>query len=191
MTIFVPVFLLVFLVSVILLLRCVYLLIRRRTTEAKKSSVVLALMVGIYGVALVAVGIGSQNEALTLGHVKCFDDWCVRVNDATREGNSLKIRLDTLNRGRRAQAPDEPHAFIVADGRTIPVTIPSLTDRIEGGSINPIDVNLPVPGETRQVGFLVTEGGGPSMLVIDDENSPFHAKSVWNLTQPVGKDAKH
>jgi hypothetical protein len=187
MTIFVPILLLVVLVTVVLLGRCAYLLIKGLGSKARKNALMLAAILGAYAVALIGMGLASQKETLALGQIKCFDDWCVQLNSASRQSNQVSIRLDTVNHARRAEAPDSPHAFIVVDGQTIPVQVPKLTDRIEGGSTNPIDVTVTVPASAQSVGFLVTEGGMPSGLVIDDENSPFHAKSVWalgNLTRP-------
>jgi hypothetical protein len=187
MTIFVPIFLLVFLTAVTLLLRCAYLLARCRWVDARKTALVLAAGLLVYAATLIGVGLGSQSKALSIGSTKCFDDWCVRINNASRNGDEVLIQLDTINHGRRAQAPDSPRALVVADGLTIPVNVPNLADKIEGGSINPLDLRVTVPVNTRNVAFLVTEGGGPSELVIDDENSPFHAKSAWHLTTGLNR----
>jgi len=184
MTVFVPIFLLVFLLAVTLLLRCAYQLARRRWADAQKTALVLTAFVFVYTMTLIGVGLGSERKLLSMGSDKCFDDWCVKVDSASRNGNQVLVRLDAINHGRRAQAPDSPHAFVVADGRTIPVNVPNLTNKIEGGSTNPIELRVTIPDNTRNLALLVTEGGSPSELVIDDENSPFHAKSVWNLSAP-------
>jgi len=179
MTPFVPVFLLTFLFTIILVVRCAYQLAMRRRTDARNTAIALAVMVGMYTVALIGTGFARQKETIAMGAVKCFDDWCVRVDGAKRSGDQLSVHLATINHGRRPQAPDSPHAFVVIDGRQIPVSVPHLTDKIEGGSTRPIDINISLPAGARIVEFLITEGGGPSNLIINDENSPFHAHSTW------------
>ena len=181
MTIFVPIFLLVFLASVTLIFSLACQTLLQRWANARKTAFVLAATLFVYAAVLIGVSLRSREETLPMGAVKCFDDWCVRVKSARRNANQLTIHLETINRGRRAQAPDSPQAFLVENGHAKPVDIPNLKDKIEGGSTNQISVNIPLPVEAKNLSFLVTEGGGPSLLIIDDENSPFHAKSTWTL----------
>jgi len=179
MTLFVPVFLLAFLLTIILVVRCAYQLAVRRGIDARNTALTLAAFLAVYAAALIGTSLASQKETLAMGAVKCFDDWCVSVDGAKRSGDQLSVHLATINHGRRPQVPDSPHAFVVIDGRQIPVSVPHLTDKIEGGSTRPIDININLPAGARIVEFLITEGGGPSNLIINDENSPLHAHSTW------------
>jgi hypothetical protein len=40
---------------------------------------------------------------------------------------------------------------------------------------------MTTPEPARGAALLVTEGGLPSIAVIGDENSPWHAKALWML----------
>jgi hypothetical protein len=180
-TIWVPVFLLSFLVAVVLVVRTLVMFAVRRPRKALASLKVLAGLLVVYVFALCLVGLFSRATSLPLGQPKCFDDWCFSVDKGSRSGDSVILSVATLNHGRRAQKPDSPHAFEILDGKTLPVEIPRLMDRIEGNSENPFSIQLNFPGNAKSLDFLVTEGGGPSAAIIGDENSPFHAKSSWNI----------
>ena len=181
MTIFVPVFLLVFLVIVALIFRILYQVVNRRFARAKVSLIVLTIVTLVYGAALAGVGLASQPITLSPGERKCFDDWCFEVDGVKLSNEGVIIYGKTINSGRRAQAPDSPHAFAVIDGKVVPVECPLLSARLEGHSENPVNISFRVGDQVHQLDFYVTEGGGPSAWIIDDENSPLHAKSKWRL----------
>ena len=138
-------------------------------------------VVGLYALALVAVSLTTPGRTLAKGEWKCFDEWCVTLVSSSRTGGSLTLQLSVQNRGRREQAPDTPRAWLTGDGGRDEVSIPGLAARVPGGStvaLAPVTLVAPASGHPA---FLVTEGGFPSILVIGDENSPFHAPSRWEL----------
>jgi len=180
-TIGVPMFLLTFLAAVILVIRAFFQFAVRRRERAIKTVRVLAALVLIYIVALVGASLVSQPTSLALGDPKCFDDWCFVVDKVSETSDGTLLSVATLNHGRRPQKPDTPRAFTVYDGVVEPLDVPHLTDRIAGHSENPFQIKLRIPSGIRTADFLVTEGGGPSVAVIGDENSPLHPKSVWHI----------
>jgi hypothetical protein len=156
-------------------------LVQHRTREARRGLGIAAAWAAAYAIALVATGAASRERALRLGEAKCFDEWCAALVTARAVPSGYALELRLGNRGRSAQAPDRPHAWLVLDGRAVPVAVAGLDQRVAPGADIALAVTLAVPREARAVGFVVTEGGGPSRLVIGDENSPLHAWSVWRL----------
>jgi hypothetical protein len=142
---------------------------------------VLAIVVLVYGAALVAVSVATPAHDLADAEWKCFDEWCVTITSTNRTGDLVQIELSVENRGRREQAPDTPRAWLLHNGRRDPVDVPELASRIPGGStrrIPPIRVMAPAQEHPQ---LLITEGGLPSILVIGDDNSPFHPQPAWPL----------
>lgn len=158
----------------------ILLLMGRRDKAAKVLWFTIAV-VSVYSFVLVGFGLASRPKVLALGEPKCFDDWCFVVRKVGQVGQKLTVECATLNQGRRGQKPDSPKLFVVFDGVAVPHTWPALGDRVEGHSENAGTIKIDVPGGTTAVDLLVTEGGGPSGLIIDDENSPFHRKAIWHL----------
>lgn len=181
MTIFDLVFLITVPVCLGLLLRLAYLIVVQQRLKAKRVAVALLALLASYSALLVIVGLFSRPQILSLRTEKCFDEWCVQLNSGFWRGDRLEIQLETHNHGRRTQAPDEPKAFLVEDGHPIPLQVPGLDQKVPGGSSNQISLKTAVPAGTGSLQLLVTEGGSPTLFIIDNENSPFHAKTAWNL----------
>jgi hypothetical protein len=156
-----------------------------RRARARAVLVLTAGFVGLYTLVLLAVGATSRPEYLADGQWKCFDDWCVTVVSADAAVSGAADRLVVLqvwNSARRVtQRPDHPQAFLLTDGRATPISAPGLDQRLDAGRKATVRVLLRVPRQAADPLLLVTEGGFPARLVIGDENSPGHAKSVWSL----------
>ncbi len=181
MTIFTPIFLLVFLVLVVLFVRVFVLAVSKNGATAFRATIAPVSLAIVYTLTLVGVGLASRNTTLPIGWRKCFDDWCFAVTEVKRSGNHLDLRVETSNTGRRAQRPDSPKLSLVFDGQAFGLACPQLNDRLEGHSQHPFTITIQVPDTVQKVDLIATEGGGPSALIIGDENSPFHGKSVWRL----------
>lgn len=188
-TIFTLVFLLIFLIELVLLTRVAYLTLRK-DSRGKKTLAWVAGIALTYTVVLVGVGIGSRATQLPLGQQKCFDDWCFVVRGSQQTVTGIDIQGAAVNRGWRAQAPDSPQVFSIVDGKQVKLNAPLIRERVEGHAERQVTLHVDAPANSV-VELLVTEGGGPSMLIIDDENSPFHAKSTWLVTPPAnGREIK-
>ena len=139
------------------------------------------LLMAVYAVALVGASATAPARSLANGEWKCFDDWCVTITSVVRTGNTVQIVLTVQNQGHREQAPDTPRAWLLHNTRRDEVVVPGLASRLPGGSsrhLPPIRLTAPTAELPR---FLVTEGGFPSVLVIGDDNSPFHPQPSWAL----------
>ncbi len=180
-TIGVPIFLLAFLATVVLLTRALIQLATKRPERALRTFKLLGIMIVVYATALIGTSLASHRSTLALGEPKCFDDWCFAVEKVSRTPDGLTLAVRTLNHGRRPERPDTPRAFQVVDGKPTAIQCPKLTDEVGGFGETPFTIQLPVPSGAKTLDFLVTEGGGPSAVIIGDENSPLHAKSVWPL----------
>jgi len=156
--------------------------VRRRWRQSSITGLALVAVMAAYGASLVGVSIFTPTRELAIGEWKCFDDWCASVTSATRSGDAIEIELSVQNRGRRAQAPDTPRAWLLHGAERNELDVPELASRVPGGStrkLPPIRIVLPAAERPQ---LLVTEGGLPSLLVIGDDNSPFHPQPAWPLT---------
>jgi hypothetical protein len=146
------------------------------------AGLAVAIVVLSYAATLLSVSVATPAHDLAIGEWKCFDEWCVSISSADRLGDLVQVELSVQNRGRREQAPDTPRAWLLHNGRRDPLEVPELTSRIPGGStrrISPIQVTVPAQEHPQ---LLITEGGLPSILVIGDDNSPFHPQPAWPLS---------
>jgi hypothetical protein len=182
MTVFVPVFLLTFLAVLVLAICVLGCTIAGHRATAKRFLLGLISLLAVYGALLVGAGLFSKQTRLKLGEEKCFDDWCFEVKGFHRSGDDYVLSAGALNSGMRTQAPDSPQLFAVFDGRAVPIPCPRLGESVGGHSENDFSVSFHAPHDAHTIELRVTEGGGPSAVIIDDENSPFHAKSAWSLS---------
>jgi len=158
--------------------------VRGRRREARARGTAVLVVVGLYGVALAAVGLASRERHLAYGQVKCFDDWCVTVQSIVRvpEQEGRHVTVVVTSRARRvAQRPDSPAAYLVIDGGRARIAVPGLDQRLAPGQTVDLSIAVAVPASARDPQLLITEGGFPSRLVIGDENSPWHAPATWAL----------
>lgn len=155
---------------------------RRRWHRSLTAGLAVALLVALYAVALVGVSVTTPDRGLTSGEWKCFDDWCVWLTSAVWTGDTVQVALAVHNQGHREQAPDNPRAWLLHHGQRDEVLVPGLGARLASGfTRNLPPVRLNTPAAERPL-LLVTEGGFPSVLVIGDDNSPFHPQPAWQLT---------
>jgi hypothetical protein len=164
-----------------LLLAMLVLGVRRSWRSARTAAMVAALVVFVYGVALLVVSVTTPARSLAIGDWKCFDDWCASVTSTTRTGDEVLVTVSVQNRGRREQAPDTPRVWLVHNGRRDQVAVAGLTSRVPGGSVRQLPPLRLVSPASEGPQLVVTEGGFPSRLVIGDDNSPFHPQPSWSL----------
>jgi hypothetical protein len=170
------------LVVAVLLVAALAYAARRRWRRLGVTLAVLAVVVASYAGTLVAVGVSAPTRDLAIGEWKCFDEWCVTLTSATPRGDAIEVVLAVQNRGRREQAPDSPHAWLLLDGQRNELVVPELGARIAGGSTRQLPPLLVSAPTTQHPRLLITEGGFPSVLTIGDDNSPFHPQPAWPLS---------
>jgi hypothetical protein len=110
---------------------------------------------------------------------------------------TVQLRNDAK---RVAQKPSDPqlwiqdqqgrrHAEMIGTGDTglavgQPVDASQLWgQRLQAGESQAQTIAFDLPAGIIQPVLVITEGGGPTFLIIGDENSPFHARTVFQLAQ--------
>jgi hypothetical protein len=166
---------------VVLVVACAYNIVRNRQRQALHVLAVAVAWSAGYVAALVGVGLASSEEHLAVGKAKCFDEWCVAVTHVRAAADGYTVSLEITNRGHHPQRPDRPHASVIIDGQASPIAVAGLDDQVRPEIATRLTLPIEVPRAAGTAALLVTEGGGPSALVIGDENSPFHARSIWPL----------
>jgi hypothetical protein len=151
---------------------------RRQRARARAKALTAGLWVLLYAAALGLAAALSRPRELTPGTQKCFDEWCATLDPVSAGG---VLRLTVANQGRGPQRPDTPRAAVRCGERLVPIQVPGLDERLEAHGTRALDLELPRELSRPGCGLEVTEGGWPTPLFIDDENSPGHARSFWLL----------
>lgn len=169
------------LVVITLVIAALALAARRRWPRSLRALSAAGLVLTLYTAPLLGASLTAPHRTLRTGQWKCFDDWCASLTSVVRTGDTVHLSISVTNQGRRSQAPDTPRMWLVQNGRRDEVSVPGLASAIAGGFTRTLPtIGLTAP-TTRRPMLLVTEGGFPSMLVIGDENSPFHPQQAWPL----------
>ena len=184
-----------------------FALLKRQVRRARKVSLIALLWMAGYLIALLGASLLTPQTVLPAHQEHCFDDMCFSVVSAsTREtlGNSpsqlttrgsyylIAVQLRNAGRG-RAQKPSSP-SFVLVDQQGNSYEVVSKAEEIIGQ--NPEwDQQLPegttatkiyvfdVPQTAKVRGLIISEGGSgfPFVLVLGDENSLFHQKTLMQL----------
>lgn len=187
----------------IALIRLSYQLVTKQYRRVWKTARLLGFGLCGYMVALLLVSLTSSPRILEAGQEHCFDDICVSVLQVARRpdhGYVVTVQIRNAGRG-RTQRPDHL-AFRIVDRqeRTFHPTqvyaTPSATTTTDSTLLNqfwnqPLVVGQPVthhigfdlPADAEEPLLISTEGGWPTMLIIGDENSFFHAQTAFRLTE--------
>ncbi|MEO7041257.1 MAG: hypothetical protein ABI035_03245 [Gemmatimonadaceae bacterium] len=205
MTLFDLAFLLGLLITLGSLPRATYLLLRRRRNKAVRVLTRLLLFAGAYMSVLVAVSIAQPKQTLALGRARCFDEWCIVVDNAQRRSSIGTVRADgqfiivsarVLNQGRRrrqretdvgARLLDDRGFLYVTSARGQAALVQTaggsaaLTDFVNAGSTIRVQLVFDVPNTTRNLEFLTVHSWFPHALIIDDAQSVLHEPVVVPL----------
>lgn len=202
---------LLFLLTVLIFLGTIlfvpYALLRHQIRRTRNVSLVALLWMAGYLIALLGVSLLTPQAVLRPHQEHCFDDMCFSVVSAatsktlgsppvqyTAQGSYYLVMVQLRNAGRgRAQKPSSP-SFVLVDQQGNSYEVVSQAE----GSIgqNPVwDRQLPagttaskvyvfdVPQTASVRGLIISEGGSgfPLMLILGDENSLFHQKTLMQL----------
>lgn len=150
-----------------------------------------AIGVAVYFAALIAISLTTPRQVLRLGEARCFDDWCVTAERASREPTSdgavITVGLRVWSRARRVyQSAPDSGVFLTdpQDRRWDPLPDPSATPfsvRLGPGEFVETSRKFRVPADAREIGLVVNHGGGPGNIVIGDEASMFHKRTMYLL----------
>jgi len=171
---------------------------RRRRAAATFGAWLGAL--AIYGMALVGVSLASREQVLAPGVEKRFCaldcdlaysvDEVFRVNHGVPGRDALVVRVRVRNDAQQARMrPASFRAWLVAAGgaRFDPMSLPrtELLGDLGPGESRSIELQFEIPQRIQGLRLAVAEGGWPTRLVIGDENSFLHRKTVFQLHEPL------
>ncbi len=202
---------LLFLLTVLIFLGTVlfvlYALLKHQVRRARNVFLIALLWMAGYLIALLGVSLLTPQALLRPHQEHCFDDMCFSVVSAsmrktlgsstaqfTAHGNYYLITVQLHNAGKgRPQKPSSP-SFVLVDQQGNSYEVVSKAEEIIGQ--NPVwDRQLPAGTEATKVyvfdipqtakvpGLIISEGGSgfPFVLVLGDENSLFHQKTLMQL----------
>jgi hypothetical protein len=194
MTVFEPLFILLFLTAVVTLLVAAASAFSGRRSRAVSLLRRLTIGAAVYFTIVVIVAAASTPHVYHIGEPHCFDDWCITVADAKRAlTDSAQTWSVTLRISSRAQRvaqrengatvylTDSLHRrFDVAPGTPV---MPLSAQLQPGESIESVRLYR-VPLDARGVGLVFThQGVFPISDFIIGENEWFH-KTVVTFDQP-------
>jgi len=212
MTIFDGVLILAVLGSLLALGAVGYFLVRRQWRRAKRVLLALASVLVVYAAVLVSVALVSPQQVLALHEDRCFDDWCLSVEQVVQQpaigsapmlvraqGVFDLVTVRVSSRARRAsqRALDAQVYLLDAQGQHFdpnPAGQQALDASGQGGQ--PLDSELaPLGSFTRTVVFdvpkgvsslalVVTHGLFPDVLVIGSDQSFLHKPTIIQLPSP-------
>ena len=156
--------------------------------------------VAIYGVVLVGVSLASSEHVLPPGIEKRFCaldcDLAYSVAEVFRADRGVPgqdasfVRVRVRSDAQVARIwPSDFKAWLLAAGgmRVDPVTPPrpALLGDLGPGESQTIELQFEIPERTEGLRLAVAEGGWPSRIMIGDENSFLHRKTVFQLQEPL------
>lgn len=199
-------FILVFLLTVLGVLRAVYLLLRRRVTDARRAASRLAMLLLAYLGVLLIVSVVSPAATYAMGAPWCFDDWCLTVDSVTAPATIgtarpihqwrlawLTVR-STMRRGQQA----EPDAYVflldhagvrtyanAVGERALDEASPRrkrLTDRLDPQSTFQVQTAFDVSPENGPFGLSKSRRNRfPGIFIIGDPESLLHRRTTVPL----------
>jgi len=200
-------FLLSVLVTLIVILVSVVNLLRRRFAQTGKLLLRYGLGVALYFLILITVSLTSPQRVVAMKVDRCFDDWCVGVEDVTMkselgdvkpEGVFYVVTLQLSNQGRGRPQRVSSAAIHLLDGQGNSYaisspgmaafeaqqgTIPPLTSVIEVGQPIITYQVFDVPQDAADIGLTIRHpvGPAPGLFIIGDEASLFHKPTIVRL----------
>lgn len=194
MTIFDLLFIVVVLGSVATLVVVVASALRGRLRQAIKLLAMYGVCLAFYLGTIVVVSLASPQRVLALGQNRCFDDWCIAVDDIARSESPPRARytvtLRVSSRARRvAQRENGVVVYMIDEkGRRFESAAdPSATPlnvMLQPGQSIITPRTFDVSGASGQL-ILVVEHEGwrrfPGMFIIGDDSSLFHKPTIVRI----------
>jgi hypothetical protein len=209
MTVFDLVFIAVFLSTATFFILALWALVRGRFHKAGRIAVWLGAFHAVYMGTLISVSIMTPQRVLGMGEDRCFDDWCLAVEQcsfahslgqgadaASAHGTFHVLHLRVSSRARRISqsAPDTRVYLVDSQGRRYdPSSKGQRAYDATHGESKPLSAMLgpsesfsttrifDLPPDARDVGLVVFYGEGPGWFIIGDSQSLFHKRTVIRL----------
>ena len=166
-----------------------YLLIRRRSAQARKAATRWAICAFVYAAVSVTVSAARPQRSIGVGERWCFDDWCLSVDGVQREPSGgdvvYRLNLQAYNAAGRPQRALYPWMFLrdAADRHFSPDGnrwIEDVEASIAPHESHRFDVAFHVAADARRLAVVTNHGSGkpcmllPSILIIGQGRCLFH-----------------
>lgn len=192
MTIFEPLFILLFLAAVATLVTAAAAAIRGQLPRAGNILRRLAIAAAAYFFVVLVVALAAVPPMHHTGEPQCFDDWCITVTNAKRtdsaSGQSWRVTLRVSSRAMRVDQRENGAAVHLVDskGRTYrpdpSETAVPLDGKVGPGESFEATRRFTLPIDATDVRLVYNhEGGFPIGALIIGENQLFHDATVIKL----------
>jgi hypothetical protein len=191
------------------LVRVIYLAIRARWRAAGKAAAWLLMFIAAYMLVLVGFSMAEPQKEVSIGTLQCFDDWCITVEQASRQDAIgtrrasgafciATVRVSSRAKGRPQRETDVRVSLIDDRGRRFDVSPAGqqaleqqglagkpLTSFVDAGGSFESRLAFDVPRDVGQLNLVKTSWGWfPFRLIISDSQSWLHRPTVVPLQFP-------
>lgn len=206
MSLFDLLFILCFVSAVITLIRIGYLAIRRRFRDAGRVLIRLTVCVVVYMLVLVGFSLAEPQREVPIGTTRCFDDWCLTVEQATRQttigttkaaGTFVVVTIRVSSRAKRiTQRENDLYIYLIDEsGRRFEISPAGqqalvqtglagqpMTSFVGPGASFESRVAFDVPPNARHLGLVkASHGWFPVRLIINEPGSWLHKPTIVPL----------
>jgi hypothetical protein len=174
-------------ITLVVIIGCVVL---GRLRRAIKLLALLGVCLALYLGVVVVVSLTSPQIVLARGEDRCFDDWCIAVDDTAHAESVYTVTIRMSNRARRVSQRENGVAVYVVDeqGRRYEsVADPSaaLFDiLLQPGQSITATRTFEVSGASGQPVLVVGHDGAtrfPGVFIIGDDSSLLHKPTIVRL----------
>lgn len=206
MSLFDLLFLLCFAAAVITIGRIAYLALRGRFRAARTTFIRLLACVAAYMLVLIGVSLAEPRKEIPIGEARCFDDWCITVEQAARQkaigaanaaGTFYVVTLRVSSRAKGSpQRETDIDVYLIDDrGRRIAISLSGqvaltqaglagepLTSFVAPGASFQSRLAFDVPLDAHHLGMVkASYGWFPVRLIIGDPQSWLHRPTITPL----------
>jgi hypothetical protein len=173
-------------------------LLTRRWALLRGLALGLLIYIGVYAILLVAASLLSPQRTVALGELRCFDDWCVTVEQAQAQeaigetvakGAFYLVAVQVSNHARgRSQRESDATIYVLDESgnRYVPDARGEGALQAGGGAGQPLDSRLAVggtfehtavfdlPAGHRAASVGIAHGAFPGAIIIGGDESWLH-----------------
>ncbi len=180
----------------------------RRRRLAKLLATGLVIYAGVYAILLVSVSLLSPQRVLAIHEVRCFDDWCMAVEQVEQrpaigsvhaQGSFYLVTLQVSSLAKRIRQRELDTAVFLVDERGVRYD-PSpagqqaleaagqaglpLNSWLDAGAAFSHTAVFDLPPGVSQPGLVISHSAFPGSLIIGDDQGFLHKPTIMRLSQP-------
>jgi hypothetical protein len=190
------------------LLGLVTAVITHRGALARRLAAGLGVYIAVYGLVLVAVALLSPQQILEMHQLRCFDDWCVSVENVQQApsiaeekpaGIFYLVTIQVSSQAKRISQRARDAAVYLLDNRgsrydisvagqhsleTAGLAGQPLNSMLDAGGTFTYTAVFDLPEDVAAAGLVVTHGRFPGLIIIGSDQSFLHQPTVIRLAAP-------